>query len=328
VLLEGQERVKILLASPIDPGTVEVLSESHDVVRPAAATPEALREAIADRDAVILRSGVMLSADVLAAAPGLRLLVRGGAGLDNIDLGQARAQGLRVVKIPGMSAPPVAEFTFALLLSLARKVTVADRLLREGRWPKPTLGGPLLHGKTLGIVGAGNIGGLVGQMGAAWGMRAIGCVANANDTVAQQLLGRGVRLTGYDEVLTTSDFLCLHTPLDESTRHLIGSEALSRMKPGSLLVNVARGGVVDEAALLEALTQGDTVAGAALDVHEIEGEGTRSRFAELDNVVLTPHIGAMAVDSQRLIGERIVELVQAYDNGKLDEEIRDGEHVL
>ena len=165
-------------------------------------------------------------------------------------------------------------------------------------------------------------------MGASWGMRAIGCVANPNDTVAQQLLGRGVRLTDYDEVLSTSDFLCLHTPLDESTRHLIGAEALSRMKPGSLLINVARGGVVDEAALLEALTQGDTVAGAALDVHETEGEGTLSRFADLDNVVLTPHIGAMAVDSQRLIGERIVELVQAYDNGKLDEEIRDGEHVL
>jgi D-3-phosphoglycerate dehydrogenase / 2-oxoglutarate reductase len=320
--------MKILLASPIDPGTVEVLSESHDVVRPAASTPEALTEAIADRDAVVLRSGVMLSADVLAAAPGLKLLVRAGAGLDNIDLAQARSQGLRVVKIPGMSAPPVAEFTFALLLSLARKVTVADRRLREGHWPKPMLGGPLLHGKTLGIVGAGNIGGLVGQMGAAWGMHAIGCVANPNDTIAQQLLGRGVRLTDFDEVLTTSDFLCLHTPLDESTRHLIGTDALARMRPGSLLVNVARGGVVDEAALLEALTRGDTVAGAALDVHETEGEGTRSRFADLDNVVLTPHIGAMAVDSQHLIGERIVELVQAYDNGKLDEEIRDGEHVL
>jgi phosphoglycerate dehydrogenase-like enzyme len=320
--------VKILLASPIDPGTVDVLSEDYDLVRPSAPTAEALKEAIADRDAVILRSGVMLSADVLAAAPGLRLLVRAGAGLDNIDLDQARAQGLRVVKIPGMSAPPVAEFTFALLLSLARKVTLADRLLREGHWPKPTLGGSLLHGKTLGIVGAGSIGGLVGQMGASWGMRAIGCVAHPNDTVAQQLLGRGVRLTDFDEVLTSSDFLCLHTPLDESTRHLIGAEALSQMKPGSLLVNVARGGVVDEAALLEALTSGDTVAGAALDVHEVEGEGTRSRFAELDNVVLTPHIGAMAVDSQRLIGERIVELVQAYDNGKLDEEIRDGEHVV
>jgi D-3-phosphoglycerate dehydrogenase / 2-oxoglutarate reductase len=319
--------VKILLASPIDPGTVDILSESYDVVRPAA-TADALKEAIADREVVVLRSGVMLSADVLAAAPGLKLLVRAGAGLDNIDLDQARAQGLRVVKIPGMSAPPVAEFTFALLLALARKVTLADRLLRQGHWPKPTLGGPLLHGKTLGVVGAGNIGGLVGQMGAAWGMRAIGCVANPNDTIAQQLLGRGVRLTDFDEVLTTSDFLCLHTPLDESTRHLIGSDALSRMKPGSLLVNVARGGVVDEAALLEALTDGDTVVGAALDVHEIEGEGTRSRFAELDNVVLTPHIGAMALDSQHLIGERIVELVRAYDNGKLDEEIRDGEHVL
>jgi D-3-phosphoglycerate dehydrogenase len=112
--------VKILLASPIDPGTVDVLSEDYDLVRPSAPTAEALKEAIADRDAVILRSGVMLSADVLAAAPGLRLLVRAGAGLDNIDLDQARAQGLRVVKIPGMSAPPVAEFTFALLLSLAR----------------------------------------------------------------------------------------------------------------------------------------------------------------------------------------------------------------
>jgi D-3-phosphoglycerate dehydrogenase len=320
VHLEGEERMKILLASPIDPATVDVLSESHDVVKPAASTPDALKEAIADRDVVVLRSGVVLSGDVLAAAPALKLLVRAGAGLDNIDLDQARAQQLRVVKIPGMSAPPVAEFTFALLLSLARKVTVADRALRKGHWPKPTLGGPLLHGKTLGIVGAGNIGALVGQMGAAWGMRAIGCVANPNDTIAQQLLGRGVRLTGFDEVLTTSDFLCLHTPLDESTRHL--------MKPGSLLVNVARGGVVDEGALMEALTRGDTVAGAALDVHEIEGEGTRSRFADMDNVVLTPHIGAMAVDSQRLIGERIVELVQAYDNGKLDEEIRDGEHVL
>ena len=320
--------MKILLASPIDPAAVAVLSESHDVVKPDASTPEALKQAIADREVVVLRSGVLLSADVLAAAPGLRLLVRGGAGLDNIDLDQARAQGLRVVKIPGMSAPPVAEFTFALLLSLARKVTVADRALRQGHWPKPTLGGPLLHGKTLGIVGAGNIGGLVGQMGAAWGMHAIGCVANPNETVAQQLLGRGVRLTDFDEVLTSSDFLCLHTPLDESTRHLIDAEALARMKPGSLLVNVARGGVVDEAALLEALTRGDTVAGAALDVHEIEGEGTRSPFTDLDNVVLTPHIGAMAVDSQRLIGERIVELVQAHDNGKLDEEIRDGEHVL
>src|SRR5690349_7417938 len=270
----------------------------------------------------------MLSADVLAAAPGLRLLVRAGAGLDNIDLGQARAQGLRVVRIPGMSAPPVAEFTFALLLGLARKVPLADRLLREGHWPKPQLGGALLHGKTLGVIGAGNIGGLVGQMGAAWGMRVLGSVDVPYRSVAQDLLGRGITLADNERVLTESDFVCLHVPLDEGTRHLIGREKLARMKPGSMLVNMSRGGVVDEAALYDALTTGGKVVGAALDVHEVEGEGTISRFADLDNVVLTPHIGAMAKDSQRLIGERIVELVQAYDNGKLDEEIRDGEHVV
>ncbi len=326
--MEGKEHVKILLASPIDPGTVATLEDVYDVKQASKAEPDGLMAAIADRDTVVLRSGVQLTAEVMAAAPDLRLLVRAGAGLDNIDLDYAAKHGIRVVRIPGMSAPPVAEFTFALLLSLARKVTVADRLLREGHWPKPSLGGLLLHGKTLGIVGAGNIGGLVGQMGAAWGMRSIGCVARPNDTIAQQLLGRGVTLTNFDEVLTTSDFLCLHVPLDESTHHLIDTTSLARMKTGSMLINVARGGVVDEAALLESLTAGRTVVGAAIDVHETEGEGTMSRFAELDNVVLTPHIGAMALDSQRLIGDRVVQLLRASAHGQLDEEIREGEHVI
>jgi D-3-phosphoglycerate dehydrogenase / 2-oxoglutarate reductase len=320
--------MKILLASPIDPGTVFALENQYDVTQAVKAEPAGLMDAIADREVVVLRSGVQLTADVLGAAPGLRLLVRAGAGLDNIDLDFAADRGIRVVRIPGMSAPPVAEFTFALLLSLARKVTLADRLIRDGHWPKPELGGALLHGKTLGVLGAGNIGGLVGQMGAAWGMRVLGCVAHPNETVAQQLLGRGITLTDYHEVVTTSDFLCVHTPLDESTRNMIDATALASMKPGSMLVNVARGGVVDEAALYDALTTGDTVIGAALDVHEKEGEGTISRFADLDNVVLTPHIGAMALDSQRLIGDRVVELLHAFAQGRLEEEIRDGEHVI
>ncbi len=320
--------MKILLASPIDPGTVAALEQQYDVKQALKVDPDGLKDAIADRETVVLRSGVQLTADAMAAAPGLRLLVRAGAGLDNIDLDYAASNGVRVVRIPGMSAPPVAEFTFALLLSLARKVTVADRLLREGHWPKPQLGGHLLHGKTLGIMGAGNIGGLVGQMGAAWGMRVIGCVGSPNDSVAQNLLGRGITMVGHEQVLTESDFLCLHVPLDDSTRHMIGAAELARMKPGSMLINVARGGVVDEAALYDALADGTTVVGAAMDVHETEGEGTISRFADLDNVVLTPHIGAMALDSQRLIGDRVVELLHAYQQGQLDQEIRDGEHVI
>jgi len=320
--------VKILLASPIDPDTVVVLEQRYDVRHAIKAEPSGLMDAISDREAVVVRSGVQLTADVMSASDDLRLVVRAGSGLDNIDLDFARSQGIGVVRIPGMSAPPVAEFTFALLLALARKVTVADRLLREGHWPKPQLGGTLLHGKTLGVIGAGNIGGLVGQMGAAWGMRVLGSVDAPNGSVTQNLLGRGIMLADNERVLTESDFVCLHVPLDATTRHLIGREELARMKPGSLLINMSRGGVVDEGALYEALTTDGNVVGAALDVHETEGEGTISPFAELDNVVLTPHIGAMAQDSQRLIGDRVVEVLDAYRRGELDAEVRDGERVL
>jgi phosphoglycerate dehydrogenase-like enzyme len=320
--------MRILVASPIDPNAIATLEQTYDVTHFLKAEPAGLMDAIMDRDVVVVRSGVRFTAEVMDVADDLRLIVRAGSGLDNIDLDYAQHHGIRVVRIPGMSAPPVAEFTFALLLSLARKVNLADRLLREGHWPKPQLGGVLLHGKTLGIMGAGNIGGLVGQMGAAWGMRVLGSVAVPNVSIAQNLLGRGITLTDNEQVLREADFLCLHVPLDESTTHLIGREQLARMKPGSMLINVARGGVVDEAALYDCLTSGGKVVGAALDVHETEGEGTISRFAELDNVVLTPHIGAMALDTQRLIGDRVVELLHAHHDGLLDAEVRDGEHVV
>lgn len=320
--------MKILLASPIDPRAVTALEAAYDVRQAVNAEAPRLREAIADREAVVLRSGVQMSSAVLSEAPDLRLLVRAGSGLDNIDIDFARQRGIRVIRVPGMSAQPVAEFTFALLLSLARKVSLADRLLRQGHWPKPKLGGPLLHGKTLGIVGAGNIGSRVGEMGAAWGMRAVGCVAHPSTDVAGSLAQRGINLTDFEDVVAQSDFLCLHVPLDPATHHMVDEAVLSRMRPGSLLVNVARGGVVDEEALYSALCEGNTVAGAALDVHEREGEGTMSRFADLPNAVLTPHIGAMAVDAQRLIGDRVTELLQAFKQGRLDEEVRDGEHVV
>ncbi|HET9858953.1 MAG TPA: NAD(P)-dependent oxidoreductase [Nocardioidaceae bacterium] len=320
--------MRILLASPIDPKAVRSLRRSHDVHQLSTTEPGELARAAADREAVVLRSGVVLSSDIMTAAPDLKLVVRAGSGLDNIDVDHARRRGIRVVRVAGMSAPPVAEFTFALLLSLARKVTVADRLIRIGEWPKPQLGGALLRGKVLGVVGAGNIGGLVGEMGSAWGMNVLGCVAHPDGRVATELAHRGITLTDFDDVVDRADFLTLHVPLDESTHHMIDGTVLDRMRPGSLLVNVARGGVVDEKALYDALTEGISVAGAALDVHESEGEGTVSPLAELPNVVLTPHIGAMALDSQRLIGERVTELIEAFHQGTLNEEVRDGEHVV
>lgn len=320
--------MKVLVVSPLDPSALDRLRSRHDVheaINPALAD---FRSAIADRQVIAVRSGVMVSGDVMSAAPDLRLVVRAGSGLDNIDLDHARSRGIRVVRVPGMSAAPVAEMTFALLLALARKVVLADSQLRQGHWPKADLGGPLLRGKTLGVVGAGNIGGLVGEMAAAWGLQVLGCVGDPNEDARRSLAARGVTLTDLHTVVAESHFVTLHVPLDESTRRLVDGDVLDRMRPGSLLVNMARGGVVDEKALFEALTHGRTVAGAALDVHETEGEGTVPALADLDNVVLTPHIGAMALDSQRLIGERVVELMDAFEAGRVEEEVRDGELVL
>lgn len=320
--------MKILLASPIAEAATQHLGRTHAVHRPAA--HESLEHAVArvDPGAVVLRSGAQLTGPVLTQAPGLRLVVRAGSGLDNIDLDSARQAGIRVVRIPGMSAPPVAELTFALLLALARKVTIADGLVRSGHWPKQQLAGPLLRGKVLGVVGAGNIGSLVGEMGRAWGMQVLGCVANPESAHARQLAQRGITLATFDDVVSEADFLTLHVPLDETTHHMVDAAVMARMRPGSLLVNMARGGVLDEKALYDALVEGTNLVGAALDVHESEGEGTVPLLADLPNVVLTPHIGAMAVDSQRLIGERVVELINAFHQARLDEELRDDERVV
>ncbi len=313
--------MKILIASSIDPDAITALEQEHDVIRAFNADSEQLRAAAADREVIVFRSGVQLSEHVLDGAPNLQLLLRAGSGLDNVDVAAATRRSVDVVRVPGSSAQPVAEFTFALLLSLVRKVAMADRQLRQGHWPKAQLGGPLLSGKTLGVVGAGRIGGRVGEMGVAWGMRVIGCVAGATPAVQAGLAARGIMLASFDTVVAEADFLCLHVPLDEVTRHMIDARVLSHMKRGSYLINVARGGVVDEAALYPELTERDKLAGAALDVHEREGEGAQSPFADLPNVVLTPHIGAMALDSQRLIGERVVELVSAHEKGRLHEEL-------
>jgi D-3-phosphoglycerate dehydrogenase len=319
--------VKILLASSIDPAAIKALERDHDVVRAFNAPEEQLAELVPDREVLIFRSGVMISSAVLDAAPNLELLLRAGSGLDNIDVAHAQARGIRIARVPGSSAQPVAELTFGLMLSLVRKVALADRLLREGHWPKAQLGGPLLTGRTLGIVGAGRIGSRVGEMGAAWGMRAIGCVDRPTPAVADALAKRGVALTEFDTVVREADFLCLHLPLGEETHHIVDARVLSHMKDGSFLVNMARGGVVDEHALYTELTEGDRVLGAALDVHEREGEGVVSPLAALPNVVLTPHIGAMAWDSQRLIGERVVELLGAHERGCLDELLTSDEVV-
>jgi D-3-phosphoglycerate dehydrogenase len=308
---EVKPSVKILLASRIDPGAESRLRAAHDVSCAFGAPPETLAPAIADREVLVFRSGVQITAPVLEAAPRLRLIVRAGSGMDNIDLAPVERRRIAFVRIPGPGAYAVAEMAFAQMLALARNLLRADRLLRQGRFAKAEMTGYLLQGKTLGVVGAGNIGSKVGQMGVAWGMRVIGCTENGGPKEIERLAALGIRRATLDEVLRRSDFVSVHVPLQDSTRNLIDADALARMKRGAFLVNLARGGVVDERALHHALATGH-LAGAGLDVHEREGDGQISPLAGLDNVVLTPHIGASTHDSQREIGERIVETIDSF----------------
>ncbi len=292
---------------------IEELRKEHEVVCEFDKSEQELIDLIADKHVLIFRSGVQISAEVMAAAPDLQLIIRAGSGYDNIDLDYVHKKNIRLIRIPGPGAQAVAEMAFALMLALARNLFEADRQWRQGNWVKHQVEGRILAGKVLGIVGAGNIGLRAASLGVSWGMDVLGCVEVPRPEAHSALRERGVHPASLEELLKTSDFVSVHVPLHESTASLIGREELSSMKRGSFLINLSRGGVVDEAALYDALQSGH-LAGAGLDVHENEGHGKISPFAELDNVILTPHIGASTVDSQRQIGQIIVSYVQEAMN--------------
>lgn len=304
--------MKILVIGSIGPQAIERLERTHDVVCAFGAGGARLERLIRDREVLVFRSGVTVSERVMRCAPALRLLIRAGSGFDNIDLDHVTQRGLEFVRVPEPGARAVAELTFGLMLALARNIVLADRHWRKGRWVKHELSSWLLEGKTLGVVGAGSIGREVGALGAAWGMEVLGCVRHPSPAAGEALAKRSIQLAGFDEVVERSDFLSLHLPLDASTRNLIDGSVLSRMKRGSFLLNLARGGIVDEAALREALLNGGRLRGAGLDVHAAEGEGRISPLSDLPNVVLTPHVGATTVDTQREIGERVVAIVDGH----------------
>lgn len=312
------KRMKILITNPIDPDTITELEKKHDTICEFLPAKDLLKSRIADREVLIFRSGVSITAEVMECAPELCLIVRAGSGIDNLDVEYVRRRGLKLVRIPGPSARAVAEMTFALILALSRNLLEADRSMRDGRWIKQELAGYLLAGKVLGIIGAGNIGSKVGKMGKAWDMEVIAYDKYLSEENAADLEKNGIRLMSYEEVIRDADYLSIHVSKNDSTRNMIDADVLSRMKPGSYLTNLARGGIVDEHALYETLTEGDSLKGAALDVHEREGEGKLSPLAGLSNVILTPHIGAMAVDSQHEIGCRIVEVIDAFATGETD----------
>lgn len=304
--------MNILIASSIDKAAIDHLSREHKVTCMFGAGESALQEAMPQQDVLVFRSGVQITRVVLEAADNLKLIVRAGSGMDNIDWQYANERDIPIFRIPGPGARAVAELSFAMMIALSRQMLRADRSMRDSRWIKGEITGFLLQNKTLGIVGAGNIGSLVGKLGHAWGMNVIGCTESPGDDDVERLAAIGIELRDFDSVLSKSDYISVHVPLQDSTRNLIDAAALRQVRPGAFLVNLARGGVVDELALRDALLEG-RILGAALDVHGEEGKGKTSPLVDLDNVILTPHIGANAIDAQREIGRIIIDAVRTFE---------------
>ena len=297
--------MKVLVAEPLDPAALARLRDAgHEVVECTGLAGRALAEALRDVQALVVRGGTRVTEEVLRGAPTLKIVVRVGAGLDHVDLAAARERGVQVADTPLAGVVPVAEHTFALLLALERHLTRADADLRHGGWSRSQFVGRELYGRVLGLVGFGLVGREV-----AWRARAFGMDVRWSDPLLD-LAPAGyewTRRVTLEELLPQADVLSLHVPLTRATRGLIGARELARLKPGAVLVNCARGGVVDERALCDALASG-RLRGAALDVFAAEPPG-ESPLLALPNVVLTPHLGGSTAEAQRRAGLEAAMLV-------------------
>lgn len=261
-----------------------------------------------------MRSATLADRELLDRASSLEVIGRAGVGLDNIDLDTATRRGIAILNAPAGNTVSTAEHTFALLLALARDIPRAAASMREGRWERKSLKGEQLSGKTLGVVGAGRIGAEVVRRARAFGMEVVVTDPYLTERRAREL---GVRPADLTDLIDRSDFLTVHVPLSSETRHLIGRAELERMKPTACLINAARGGIVDEGALRDALIAGE-IAGAALDVFETEPLPADHPLRECPNLIMTPHLGASTPEAQREVAIEIAEAVRdALLEGKL-----------
>ncbi len=302
----------VLIAESLSPATIEALGPDFEVRECDGADRAALLAAIGDADALLVRSATKVDAEALAAAPRLKVVARAGVGLDNVDVKAATQSGVMVVNAPTSNIVSAAELAVALMLAAARHISPAHAALRGGEWKRSKYTGTELYEKTVGIVGLGRIGVLVAQRLSAFGMSVIAYDPYVQAGRAAQM---GVRLVDLDTLLAESDFMSVHLPKTPETVGLIGDEQLHRVKPSLVLVNAARGGIVDESALYAALKEG-RVAAAGLDVFASE-PCTDSPLFELENVVATPHLGASTDEAQEKAGIAVARSVRLALSGEL-----------
>ena len=305
---------RILIADPLAEAGLAILRDGGAELHQLEADDRPrLAELIGDYDAIVVRSATRVTADLLAAGGRLRVVARAGIGVDNVDVAAATERGILVINAPTANLISATEHTLGLLLALARNIPAADASVRAGEWDRKRFQGRELMGKTLGVVGLGRIGQAVAARARAFDMRVLAHDPYLDAAVARRL---DIEMRPLDELLAESDAVTLHLPLSDGTRNLIDARRLARMKPGALLVNCARGGVVDDAALLAALEEG-RLAGAALDVFAQEPP-TDLALAAHPRVVATPHIGAQTREAQERVATQTARMLLAALDGSLE----------
>ena len=305
---------RILIADPLADAGLEILrAGGAELHRLEPDERPRLGELIGSYDAIVVRSATQVDAELLAAGGKLKVVARAGIGVDNVDVAAATERGILVVNAPTANLISATEHTFGLLLALARNIPAATASVRAGEWERKRFQGHELHGKTLGVVGLGRIGQAVAMRARAFEMRVLAHDPYLDAAMARRL---DIELLPLDELLARADAVTLHLPLSDSTRNLIDRERLRRMKPSALLVNCARGGIVDEAALREALDEGK-LAGAALDVFALEPP-TDLALAGHPRVVATPHIGAQTREAQERVATQTARMLLAALDGSLE----------
>jgi len=302
----------VLIAEELSPATVEALGPDFDVQNVDGTDRPALLAALEDADAILIRSATQVDAEAIAAAKQLKVIARAGVGLDNVDIKAATSAGVMVVNAPTSNIISAAELTVGHILSLARHIPAAHGALAQGQWKRSKYTGTELFEKTVGIIGLGRIGALITARLQAFGMNIVAYDPYVTASRAQQL---GVTLLPLDELLATADFITIHMPKTPETTGMISDAQLALMKPTAFIVNVARGGLIDEDALYRALTT-DEIAGAGLDVF-VHEPPTGSPLLDLPNVVVTPHLGASTDEAQEKAGVSVARSVRLALSGEL-----------
>lgn len=301
--------MKLLITDELSKDGLAILTKGSELtvdVRPGI-PPEELIKIVGDYEALIIRSGTKVTKDVIEAGKRLKVIGRAGVGVDNVDVESATRKGVLVMNTPMGNIVSASEHTMAMMLALVRKIVWAHASVKEGKWERGKFTGTELNGKTLGIVGIGRIGAEVAKRAKSFQMKMVGYDPFLPPEVAVKL---GVRLLPLEKVIEEADIITIHAPLTPSTKHLVGKEQFKLMKPHAMVINCARGGIVDEEALYEAL-KNKRIAGAALDVFEHEPP-KGSNLLELDNIVLTPHLGASTKEAQEKVSLEMAECVKAF----------------